>query len=105
MLRHALVGVVAEVAEAVVRCIVGALDEVVEVRLIAELLRCHRHDLAVIAAHAHFLRHELSDLAAAAAILTRDRDKSVLFHSSLSFQISKTKPAHPENKPAVHICG
>ena len=80
VLRHALIGIVAEVAKAVVRRIVRALNEIVEVRLIAELLGSHGYDLAVIAAHPHLLRHEVCDLTAAAAVLARDRDKSVLFH-------------------------
>ena len=70
-----------------------------EVRLIAELLGSHGHDFAVIAAHPHLLRHEVCDLTAAAAVLTRDRDKRVLFHKFPLLpkykEILNIKPAHP----------
>ena len=52
-----------------------------------ELCRRHVHDLTIVEMHAEFLRENLSELTAAAAVLTADRnDVLFLLHTIPSFK-------------------
>ena len=86
VLRHAVVGIVPQIAVSRARRIVGTLDECVEIICGPKFLRCHSDDLAVITTHTQLLGNHLRNLTTATAILARDRDKCFLIHRVSPFR-------------------